>query len=66
MAERRSQRQLRDQALSMHEKRGKSVSALAFSFGVSRATMQNWLAQARRERHGAGKDAVHDATGSDR
>ena len=50
MGERRSQRQLRDQALFLREKRKKSVAGLAFAFDVSKATMQQWLTQARRER----------------
>ena len=50
MAERRSQRQLRDQALFLREKRQKSLAALAFAFGVSKAEMQRWLAKARSER----------------
>jgi transposase-like protein len=61
MAERRSKRQLRDQALFLREKRQKSVAALAFAFGVSKATMQQWLAQARSERRAAEQDI---ATGS--
>jgi len=50
MGQRRSQRQLRDQALVWREKRQKSVSSLALAFGVSKATMQQWLTEARRER----------------
>jgi transposase-like protein len=50
MGQRRSQRQLRDQALFLREKRKKSVAGLAFAFDVSKTTMQQWLAQARRER----------------
>jgi transposase-like protein len=50
MGQRRSQRQLRDQALFLREKRKKSVAALAFAFDVSKGTMQQWLADARRDR----------------
>jgi transposase len=34
----------------MHEKQQKSVAAVAFAFGVSKATMQRWLAEARSQR----------------
>ena len=62
MAERRSQRQLRERALFLREKRQKSVAALAFAFGVSKTTMQQWLTQARRERREAEQDVEKDVT----
>jgi transposase-like protein len=61
MGARRSQRQLRDRALFLREKRNESVAGLAFAFEVSKATMEQWLAQARRERRALRSSSAEDS-----
>jgi len=65
MGERRSRRQLRDQALAWREKQHKSVTSLALAFDVSKSTMQQWLAEARRERRARMAESVDRPGGLD-